>query len=348
MKDVVFGLVAGAVGALAWAAVAFLTEYEIGWIAWGIGALVGWAVAAANREGARPATAAGVLAVAITVLAMVAGKYAAVQLVVPTDEELVGMFLEGFADDEYVISFLADDVAAEIQSAGGSVQWPEGVNPQNAASEVEYPPDVWAEAEARWGAMTVGEREDFREARRSQTRAEVEANLPAIRAMVTRGDFLGSFSPMDLIFFGLGIVTAFGTASGRQSKEEMAAAFGSAVMLAMLKVMLADGQISEEEVASIARVHRDMTGGEIPLEVIRSAAAAATAGEEDLLVSLEAFAPHLKEEGRKIVVRAALTVAMADGAVGAEERALVEAIAAAVGLSEPHLRETLAEVAAAG
>ena len=35
------GVVAGSIGALIWAAIAYFTGYEVGWVAWGVGGLVG-------------------------------------------------------------------------------------------------------------------------------------------------------------------------------------------------------------------------------------------------------------------------------------------------------------------
>ena len=59
MKDVTFGLIGGAIGAAVWAGVVAVTQYEIGWIAWGVGGLVGYAVAAGNSDKHRSPTAAG-------------------------------------------------------------------------------------------------------------------------------------------------------------------------------------------------------------------------------------------------------------------------------------------------
>ncbi len=140
MKDVAFGLVGGAVGAFVWAAVVYVTEYEIGWIALGVGGLVGFCVALGNKDRGRSPTAAGTLAVVITALSIVAGKYAAVEMLMPSDAELVGMFTERFDDEEYVVSFLADDVAGEFRSAGREMVWPQGVDPANASSQSDYPP----------------------------------------------------------------------------------------------------------------------------------------------------------------------------------------------------------------
>jgi hypothetical protein len=224
MKDVAYGLAAGALGAVAWAAVVYFTQYEIGWIAWGVGALVGFAVAKGNGDGHRSPAAAGALAVGITALSIVAGKYLAVQSVMPSDDEIVAMFTGDFDDEEFVISFVADAVAAEYASVGLPVLWPEGVDPANAAAEADYPAAVWAEAAGRWASWDESERTEFRDAREADVRANIQASIPEIRTVITSGGFEGSFGPMDLIFFGLGMVTAWGMGSGNESPEQIAEA----------------------------------------------------------------------------------------------------------------------------
>ncbi len=216
MKDLVLGLIAGAVGALVWAAVAYFTEYEIGWIAWGIGALVGYAVARGGEEGGRSPMIAGCLALLITALAIVAGKYGAIEMRMPDDAGLVELYMVRFEDEEYVISFLADDVAMEHASAGRVVAWPQGVDPSNAATQSEYAPEIWAEADSRWTAFSDEEKTMFRQQEQLLVQQNVEANLPAVREMLKRESFYGSFGSIDLLFFGLAMVTAFGMASDRK------------------------------------------------------------------------------------------------------------------------------------
>jgi hypothetical protein len=70
MKGIFAGIIAGIAGALVWAIVAYFTGFEIGWLAWGVGALVGAAVA----WGSEGTQTTGVVAVIITVIAIIAGK----------------------------------------------------------------------------------------------------------------------------------------------------------------------------------------------------------------------------------------------------------------------------------
>lgn len=65
------GLVAALVGGVAWAAIALLANLEIGWAAWGVGALVGFAMARTTRRRSR---GLAVTAALLALLGLVAGK----------------------------------------------------------------------------------------------------------------------------------------------------------------------------------------------------------------------------------------------------------------------------------
>ena len=73
-----FGLAAAAAGAVVWAEIAVATNYEVGFIAWGIGALVG---VAASRASSRGGSAVAAIAVTAALLGVLAGKYLAFVLI---------------------------------------------------------------------------------------------------------------------------------------------------------------------------------------------------------------------------------------------------------------------------
>jgi len=80
---VVAACVAGAIGSLVWYGVAAVTGYEIGWLAWGVGAMVG---AAYHSQGGNPTLGMATCA-AIAVLAIVGGKYLTFQTSVANELE---------------------------------------------------------------------------------------------------------------------------------------------------------------------------------------------------------------------------------------------------------------------
>ncbi|HEX9722674.1 MAG TPA: hypothetical protein VGC53_00140 [Vicinamibacteria bacterium] len=200
---VVAGVVGGAIGAAVWAAVGYYTGYEVGWIAWGIGGLVGVAVRLVSNPGTDPMTGQtlpenprvpGVIAAVIAIAAVVAGKYAVIHVTLPEamNEEL---------NDEVLISYLADDVAYERSEAGEPVDWPEGVDPDYAYQESDYPTEVWREATERWNGMSQSERESMR----GLILASYDENLSGMGTQA----LLSSFNLFDLLWFALAGWTAF-------------------------------------------------------------------------------------------------------------------------------------------
>ena len=80
-KWVLAGSIGGLVGAAIWAAISYAVNAEVGYVAWGIGGIVGIAVrfvAGEREEGIGP----GVTAAVIAILAVLGGKYAAVHMLV--------------------------------------------------------------------------------------------------------------------------------------------------------------------------------------------------------------------------------------------------------------------------
>jgi len=212
------GVIAGAIGAIVWAGIAYLTGYEVGWVAWAVGGLVGFGVVIGN-SGQRNRYL-GALAVVITVLTIVAAKYTTVQLVLSNDSEIMSAVVAGLENDELVISYLADNVVVEFMSEDKPVEWPAGVDPSQASTEVEYPSDVWAVAQSRWDRMSLDERERFRSDLAETVSANLAVAMDDVRGEMAHLGFVGSFGLMDIIFFGLAIATAYKVAAVSQRPAE--------------------------------------------------------------------------------------------------------------------------------
>ncbi len=208
LQSVGAGVAAAIAGALIWAAIAYFANFEIGWIAWGIGGLVGFAV---YKVEPNPGLPSGLIAVVLTCASIAGGKYLGVhfsvnkfmnemQLNVPPD----------LSDEELVISYVADEVVVEHEAAGKTVAWPAGVESSDAAAEADYPADVWREASDRWGAMAADQQEDYRDG----IVKEYHADVSQFRSAVTAEAFKDSFGVFDIIFFLLGIATAYKVGAG--------------------------------------------------------------------------------------------------------------------------------------
>ncbi len=201
IRATLLGLVAGALCAAVWAAISYFLHFEIGWIAWGIGFIVG--IATLAGAGGRGGPMVAGLAVTLSVLSIAGGKYADAHFAVNKYMQENGMTAE--AGDELLCSYIADDVVAEKINAGDAVTWPEGVDPTQVSQPSDYPPDVWAEASARWEAMSPDEQSDYRDTIESQRQTQLDIVAADVRAQA----FKDSFSLFDLLWFGLAVLTAF-------------------------------------------------------------------------------------------------------------------------------------------
>ena len=203
---VVGGVVGGVIGAGIWAGISYFTGIEIGWVAWGVGGLVGLGCSWGSRGGG---AVLGCMAVVITLLAIAGGKYAAVHLMirneVGSEQEFLQSTLATLQDDEVVVSYMADEIIEAMEVQGQTIEWPAGTDPNEASGESDYPPAVWSQASTRWEQMSAQERDEYRE----QLAGQIRVGVRAFFSDVSSRGFLASFGAMDLLFFALAVVTAF-------------------------------------------------------------------------------------------------------------------------------------------
>ncbi len=200
-------VVGGLIGASIWAGITYATGMEIGWIAWGVGLCVGVAVrvgAGETTDGIMP----GGIAVVGAIAALMVGKYAAIHLLVGNEFGNLGEMSTVTAEDMQV--GIADEVVEEWTTAGKTLQWPPGMDVEEAGSQADYPMDVWAEAVTRWNAIPAEEQQTQIQDR--QKTMQMFGDM--MSGEITKAAFKDSFSPIDFLFFGLAIFTAFKVGSG--------------------------------------------------------------------------------------------------------------------------------------
>ncbi len=197
-KGAIAGLIAAIIGALAWAAIVYAARIEIGYLAWGIGGLVGFAVAWATRGGG---AAAAVLAVLLTVASIAGGKYLAAQWMVNKDIDEMIQDRPAEWSEEYTISFMADEVL-EARALAGQPAVGEDFSGE---AQADYPADVWAEAKKRWDSMDQAGRDGYAKAKRDG----FDRNLADLRREATMAAFTGNLGVIDIVFFVLGVITAW-------------------------------------------------------------------------------------------------------------------------------------------
>lgn len=219
---VIGGMIGGVIGATIWAAIAYFTQYEIGYIAIGVGFLVGLGVKIA--AGDQISSTTGAVSAGIAILAVLAGKYFTIYLLM---QNLVAGFnldvLPIELNERSMVASLADQIIEEKQAAGETIDYPEmDEEAEEFTLEDQYPADILSAAKEQWNAKTPQEQAALTEARRAELAAsmkEFKEQMGGIGNMMAINVFEG-LDPIDYLFIGIAAWTAF-SVGGR--REEAAA-----------------------------------------------------------------------------------------------------------------------------
>lgn len=191
---VVMGFALSAVGALVgaviWAGVAYATNYEIGWIAWGLGALAG----AGMHIGVKGSSfTAGVGAAGIAAGGIVAAKFAVFFLILSAAFSKAGGGATVSPRDE-LAGMIATEEMGEVDEGGTEEQQEAAWEKAHAAAVTKVKPRV--------EKMSDSEVKAELSRRNSETAALARSVLWSVFWQTM-------FGPMDILFFVLAIATAF-------------------------------------------------------------------------------------------------------------------------------------------
>jgi hypothetical protein len=201
------GAAAALAGAVLWAAIAYFTGYEIGYIAWAVGGLVGFAVAKTGGRGPACAVAAAV----ITVLGIFGGKLGANWYFVEhgLDEEWSEMltpqlYAEMQTDAQDFAALGPDPGEAEVRRFMVEHRYTDAPEPARV-DEVELADfDAWQRPVLVRFTTDPPTFEEWQERAIADARASLSSELSLASAVVE------DLGPIDLIFAFLAISTAFG------------------------------------------------------------------------------------------------------------------------------------------
>jgi len=195
---IIGGTIAAIIGAAAWAAIAYFGQMEIAYLALGIGFIVGLGVSAGSQSGGFGAAA---VAIVLTVLSIVGGKYAAVTLAVRDFDASLPAFE---MDDEGVKFRMANISIMEAGQDPSTLQFRNGKNYETAESIADLPAKLAKETQKEFDLMTETEIDEVKK----EAEAEYHAIVSEIESQVTQEGFMASFSGFDILFFVLAIFTA--------------------------------------------------------------------------------------------------------------------------------------------
>lgn len=208
MKMIIGGLFGGVIGAAIWAGIVYATQYEIGWIAIGVGFLVGAGVRAGASEDS-DGTVPGLLSVGISVGSIVLAKYMVIYFLFGG-----GMDLNMITyTDEDMIEQYVTEIIEQKEEAGEEITLPEEV--YDIPMSEYYPKEIWEAASAQWNELS----EDEKSAEIKQTEEEVRKSIEEISSSMKYEVFKASFGGMDILFFLIAAYTAFNVGSGRSEEE---------------------------------------------------------------------------------------------------------------------------------
>lgn len=175
-KWILGGVIGGFAGAFIWGLITYGTHTEIGWIAWGIGALVGIGVRIAAGEEAGGLS--GATAVVLALLSVLGGKYFATELLVRSVTASTSEL--GTMSEEDMIGFHARQICEERAAQGMPVAFANGKT-LNDAERSDYPPEVITAATQKWNALTPDERKRQTTEREQEFRQLMSSVTGAIR-----------------------------------------------------------------------------------------------------------------------------------------------------------------------
>jgi hypothetical protein len=113
-------------------------------------------------------------------------------------------------DEEYVISFVADEVVAEYLELGVELEWPAGADREASLSRDDYPIEVWEEAVVRWEALSPEE----------QRAIEDNEAIVVSPAVLWLGAAFYTLSLWDLFWLGLAGMSAWRIGSGQDDDDD--------------------------------------------------------------------------------------------------------------------------------
>ncbi len=202
------GILGSLLGVVAWVSVGYLLYLQIGWIAIGMGFMVGFGVrvAAGEDDGIAP----GITAAVITIVAILLSKFlVAVLLAGVVADQLAGVVRDV---EMLAVQQVADKIVDERINAGEEIDWPENNLPLfgrvDGDVSRDYPPEIWEEAQLRFEDLPDDEQKALREAAKKDIE-QGDDNNAELAGSIVGHIFVLSFSILDFLWIPLAAFTAF-------------------------------------------------------------------------------------------------------------------------------------------
>jgi tellurite resistance protein len=123
-------------------------------------------------------------------------------------------------------------------------------------------------------------------------------------------------------------------AAQAQASQEWEASFHRCLLQSMLHMAAADGSIDDTELEGVRNVFHQVSGDDLPIEVLRTEATEQTIGKDELLDRVKRFSAELSDDAKGLFIRAGIAIAAADDEVSDSEWELLLAFGQALGMSQ--------------
>jgi tellurite resistance protein len=130
-------------------------------------------------------------------------------------------------------------------------------------------------------------------------------------------------------------------APGQDGSADFEAEFEPAMRRVMALISLADGEVDEAEVQTMASIFGQLAGREIDATVVEDELERAQAEGGSVGDYLGRIGPRLNDHGKEMVLRAAFLVAAADGVFQEEEKRMLGEVGQALQMSAAHVNGVL-------
>lgn len=198
---VIAGLIAALAGGLLWAVIVVFTGYEVGWVAWGVGALVGFTML---KVSGMPSPGLGVRAAVLAAVGLLVGKWLIIEIGARTElrDEIAAnpeLLQQAVFVDMIENEGLPPDLTASIEALGE-----EDVLPDSLVQRIQE---------------VVDERIAVMDEDETDSVATRFAQL-FIGELTFMDRMQATMSGWDLLWFFLALGTAWRLASGSAAREE--------------------------------------------------------------------------------------------------------------------------------
>ena len=132
--------------------------------------------------------------------------------------------------------------------------------------------------------------------------------------------------------------------SGSSNNEEFMAVYEKAIRHSMVKIMLADGIIDENEKIIVRQIINKFGKNDLTEKQLDNYINTVRSDNEDVTTYLNRIANSLNEHGKEVIIKCAFSVAASDGNVDKSELELIQKMAEAMHMSSSHLKGIISEL----